>query len=314
MNEFFQSREKALIRDLNTSGGNVEKIDRIISFVIEVRSTLLGKVEFWIKEALPLCREESYDKGLFALYVHLAFYYLMTSDYPLGKSYLDKASRIDWSRFLHSREHMYFYHAHGLYYHFMGEKDLAVEYFEKSLELARNLRDSDFTSQMLNNLSSFYTESGEYQKGEALLLEAFAGINPEKNPFPALKIMDNLAYLYIQQGEYDKAVDYLESALSYAQEKSVEYMLPPINYNYGIICEKRGEVDRAEELYREAYENNGETYFMEEIPLGYSRFLFEQGRREEGIAVTDKLLELFRRKGMTGSMDKVYHLMDEYDI
>ncbi|MDC7224614.1 MAG: tetratricopeptide repeat protein, partial [Spirochaetales bacterium] len=143
MDDYFQTREQILINDLESIDNNVEKIDRILTFLINVRSTLSERVEQWIKKTLPLCREEKYEKGLFTLYVHLAFYYLMNSSYLMGKSYLEKASQIDWSQFLHSREHMYFYHAHGLYYHFTGDSALAMEYFEKSLELARSLKDRD---------------------------------------------------------------------------------------------------------------------------------------------------------------------------
>ena len=314
MDEYYQSHERKLINELDRLHDNREKIDRIIVFIVDVRSTLSEDVEQWIKKTLPLCRQENYEKGLFSLYIHLAFYYLMNSYYPLGKSYLEKASQIDWTRFINSRDHMYFYHAHGLYYHFTGDDDLAIEYFEKSLELARRLRDDDFICQMLNNLSGYHLKNGEYRKGEALLLEAFAIINPEKNPFPALKIMDNLAYLYILLGQYEKAVDFLDSALSYARDKHIKYMYPPLHYNYAMVYERKGDTDKADEYYRLAYENNGDTYFTEDIPLGYIKFLFGQGRVDEGRLVTDETIELFRKKGLACSLDKVYHLMDEYDI
>ena len=209
---------------------------------------------------------------------------------------------------------MYFYHAHGLYYHFIGDGELAIEYFEKSLELARELKDDDFICQMLNNLSHYHMKNGEYQRSEALLLEAFAIIKPNENPFPALKIMENLAHLYILQEQFEKATDYLESAFSYANEKDIRYMLAPLQHNFAIICDKRGDRERADEYFKAAYENNRDTFYVEDIPLGYIKYLMDQDRVEEGRRLTEETLEVFRAKGMTSSLDKVYHLMAEYDI
>jgi tetratricopeptide (TPR) repeat protein len=314
MGDYFQVHEQILNRDLDSIKDSGKKIDRILLFIVEVRSTLSGRVEYWIKRTLPLCKEVNYEKGLFALYVHLAYYYLMTSCYTLGKFYLDKASQLDWSRFLHKHEHMYFYHAHGEYYNFTDEKELSLEYYNKSLELAVNLDDIDFTCQMMNHISHLYIQDGEYQKSEDLLLEAFSLIDPEKNPFPALNIMGNLSSLYIQLDDYDKAKDYLKSALYYANEKEIDYMLPPLYFNYGLICEKQGDSTKADEFFKKAYESNGDTNFRDTIALGYTRFLLDQGRREEGKEKTLEIMELFRIKGMAGSLDKVFHLMDEYDI
>ncbi|MDC7220925.1 MAG: tetratricopeptide repeat protein [Spirochaetales bacterium] len=314
MDEYLQAREQTLIHDLELLKDDVLKIDRIITFLIEVRATLSDRVEFWIKNTLPQCREIGYDRGLFSLLVHFAYYYLMKSDFAMGKSYLEKASQIDWSCFLHSREHMYFYHAHGVFYYYTSDRDLAMEYFDKALELARSLKDRDFTCQMLNNLASYYTKGGEYKIAEAYLLEAFSLIDPEKNPFPALKIMDNLASLYIARENYDRARDYLDTAFSYGVDRKIDYMIPSLHYNYGLICEKEGKLDEAEEFYKKAYDGNGDKNFQEDIALGYPRFLFDRKRWEEGQVLTDEIIKLFQQKGMVRSLDKVYHLMDEYDI
>ncbi|MBN2627859.1 MAG: tetratricopeptide repeat protein [Spirochaetales bacterium] len=314
MKDYFLTRETELIRDLDSLTDRKAIVDRILLFLIEVRSSLTDRVEHWIKKGLSYCREIDYERGLFALYVHMAYYLLMNSDYILGKSYLEKASQIDYSSLIDSREHMYFYHAHGLYYHFTGDYDQATEYFEKSLELARKLGDRDFTCQMLNNTSYGHVRKGDLKLAENQLLEAFSIIDPERNPFSVLKIMDNLGYIYIRRGEYDRAIDYLDSAFSYAGDRKIDYMFPPLYFHYGHVYEKKGDVEKAESYYRKAYEENGDTFFTEEIPLGYIRFLFSLGRKEEGERITDEVIELFRRKGLISSLDKVYHLMDEYDI
>lgn len=314
MDDFYLAREVELEKNLGQIEDPIEKIDELISFIISVRSSLSPRVEGRIKDALPLCRSHNYEKGLFSLYTHLAFYYLMNSDYPSGKSYLDKAGQLDWSRFINSSEHMYNYHAHGLFYHFTGDRMLAMEYFENALVLARSLKNLNFTCQMLNNLSLYYLDDGDYAKAEKVLLEAFSLIDPTLNPFPAIKILDNLGKLYIFMGDYERARGYLDSGLTYAREKEIEYMIPPLNLNFGRLHEKMEEYEAAEEYLRKAYEGNGDTFFVDEIPLELIRFLFARSRKEEAKELAARTIDDFNRKGMNGSLDQVYHILDEYDI
>jgi tetratricopeptide (TPR) repeat protein len=314
MKDFYGTQEKLLIDELDLLSDPIKKIDRIISFIVHVRSTLNSGVEEWIKKYLPLCRDVNYEKGLFSLYTHLAFFYLMNSNYSLGKSYLDKAGQLDWSQFVHSSEHMYNYHAHGLYCHFMGDKELAMDYFIKSHELARALKNLDFSCQMLNNISLYHLKNKDYPNAERTLLEAFSLINPNINPIPAIKIMDNLGQLYLMTDDYDRSLDYLNSALSYAREKKIDFMLPSLYMSFGMAFEKQNKTAEAEEYLNRACELNGDTFFSHEIPIEYIKFLFSHNKQEQARELAEKTINLFREKGMTGSLDEVYHLIDEYDI
>jgi hypothetical protein len=50
MKDFYGTQEKLLIDELDLLSDPIKKIDRIISFIVHVRSTLNSGVEEWIKK------------------------------------------------------------------------------------------------------------------------------------------------------------------------------------------------------------------------------------------------------------------------
>jgi tetratricopeptide (TPR) repeat protein len=82
----------------------------------------------------------------------------------------------------------------GGVYSDLGEKKKAVEYFEKSLVISRELKNSEFQNTNLTQIAQVYTALGEKQKAFNSLNEALTLARTENNPN---RRMDTLFYIAV---------------------------------------------------------------------------------------------------------------------
>ncbi len=103
----------------------------------------------------------------------------------------------------------------------LGEKKKAVKYFENSLVIYRELKDSQFQYAILKQIALPYTELGEKQKALDSASEALRLAQTESSLSQISQIMHTLDYvasIYSQNGEDQKAIEYYNQALDIAKQ------------------------------------------------------------------------------------------------
>jgi tetratricopeptide (TPR) repeat protein len=87
------------------------------------------------------------------------------------------------------------------------EQALAIEYFQKAIDLQKELNQELELADSLNNLASLYYSQGRYEDAEPLYLQALEIIKAQlgENHPDLVSSLNNMAYLYYYQGRYEEA-------------------------------------------------------------------------------------------------------------
>ena len=92
------------------------------------------------------------------------------------------------------------------------------------------------------NLGYFYILDGQKEKALEFNLEAYDFASDDA------VICDNLAYSYYLNGNYDKAEEIYEEL----QNRKNPPAFPECYYNFGLVCLKKGDKEKAKELFEKA--------------------------------------------------------------
>lgn len=137
----------------------------------------------------------------------------------------------------------------GTTYAIKGKYDEGIKYLKKALEL----RPSEIN---YTNLGNIYLETGKIEEAEKMYKEA---LNYNERYLPALI---NLARLYIVTGKLDEAEKYLKIAKEQDQNKR------SIDVIEAMICEKKSETKKLNEIYEKLKRELGEDVISLEVMAG----------------------------------------------
>ena len=151
-----------------------------------------------------------------------------------------------------------FYNSFGEQFFFVGNYDMAIVCFEKSLAIRLKVCGDRHpsTGESYDNLGLVWSNKGEYDKA----LEYY-----EKSLAIRLKVhgdqywstgesYNNLGSLWKNKGEYDKAIEYLEKSLAIKLKvRGAQHPSTGISYNnLGLVWSNKGEYDKAIEYYEKS--------------------------------------------------------------
>ena len=125
----------------------------------------------------------------------------------------------------------------GLLYYNNNDFKNAVVYFNKAAEKGF-IRGNDFNE----NLGFAYMYSGEYEKGEKLLLEVYQRKPADKD------ILRDIAQAYYDSKKYDKSLEFCQKLLE--QDKNDAMAL----YQAGMCFQKKGQKQRGQQMCDRAIE------------------------------------------------------------
>ncbi len=139
------------------------------------------------------------------------------------------------------------------------EQALAIEYYQKAVELQKELGLDIDLAYTLNNLAFLYNNQGRYSEAEPLYQQALAirrRLLGEEHPDVATSLND-LAYLYYNQGRYAEAEPLLQQALAIRRRLLGEEhpdVATSLN-NLALLYNNQGRYAEAELLYMQALES-----------------------------------------------------------
>ncbi|MEK7990343.1 MAG: tetratricopeptide repeat protein, partial [Thiotrichaceae bacterium] len=135
--------------------------------------------------------------------------------------YLNKAEKQRWIKMLHSlldeattaEAQADLQNDLGRIYYSIGKYDIALDAYQKALDLSRQTHQQQLEGELLNNISQIYNARGEYETALGYLKQSLLiqqEIGDRRGEGATLGNLGNLAYA---KGEYETALGYLKQSL-----------------------------------------------------------------------------------------------------
>ncbi|TRV41640.1 MAG: tetratricopeptide repeat protein [Microcystis panniformis Mp_MB_F_20051200_S9] len=158
-------------------------------------------------------------------------------------------------------------------YYFLGEYQKAIEFYQQSLAITREIGDRGGEGKSYNNLGNVYHSLGEYQKAIEFYQQSLAIKREIGDRGGEAKSYNNLGNVYYSLGEYQKAIEFHQQSLAIKREISD---ITGEAYSYlglGNVYDYLGEYQKAIKFYQQSLE-----IFQEmECIIGEPKTLFNLG-------------------------------------
>ncbi|CAF0926231.1 unnamed protein product, partial [Adineta ricciae] len=198
----------------------------------------------------------------------------------------------------------------ALYYHQLGRlKDdqgdykMAIEYYEKALEINEKTLPSNHPSlaTSYNNIGVVYDSMGEYSKALSFYEKALAireKALPSNHPSLATSY-NNIGLVYNNMGEYSKALSFYEKSLE-IREKTLPSNHPSLATSYGcigLVYYNMGEYSKALSFYEKSLEIREKTLPSNHPDLATSYgciglVYYNMGEYSKALSFYEKALEI----------------------
>ena len=169
-------------------------------------------------------------------YVNLASTYMFGEEWEKSKKYCESALLIDSTQ-------LGAFLTLGTVYHFTGELNKAIKFYEKAIELAPDRNPFFYT-----NLGDVYLEKAQYPQAEEYYLKA---TDLDSNYTVAF---DNLGYLYYLMGDYEKSTEANLQWVKIAPEAKMPY------FNLACLSSVQGNGSEAVGYLEKAIKNGFDRY------------------------------------------------------
>ncbi|CAF1648639.1 unnamed protein product [Adineta ricciae] len=164
-----------------------------------------------------------------------------------------------------NNDRAHYYHCLGYLKDGQGDYKMAIEYYEKALEIDKKALPSNHPdlAQSYNNIGAVYYNMAEYSKALSFYEKAL-GIREKTLPsnHPDLATSYNcIGTVYTNMGEYSKALSFYEKALG-IREKTLPSNHPSLATSYnniGLVYMNMGEYSKALSFYEKALEIREKT-------------------------------------------------------
>jgi CHAT domain-containing protein len=207
------------------------------------------------KQALCLFRELGNREEESNILHNLGVIYKDFGYYDKAMDYLKQALEID----KRMEGYKYFpidYMNIGNIYKLKAEKEnsqelvcKAIDFFQKSYNLAESQGNEIIKIMDLNNIGNSYIEIREYSKALPYLEESLKKADKIHDHESLSMILNNIGYVYLRTERYKKAEIFFEKTVQEAQDNKAYNTLWEAYFGLGILKEKKGEFSDAVEYY-----------------------------------------------------------------
>ena len=185
----------------------------------------------YLNKALQLSQELKYDRWLFEIYNENSILLIASGNYSIALEYyfkmlklLDEETRNNKISISAQKKYVSIYSKLGTCYFSMENKDKALTYFNKSLELSRIIysKDKSFAKDKIqlalyNNIGSVYLTHREF-KNAKLNYEKALELNKLMNDQTVYgSLYNNLGIIYKSEKDYARAFEYYNKSLKIRQ-------------------------------------------------------------------------------------------------
>ena len=134
----------------------------------------------------------------------------------------------------------------GQIYFNLDDFPKAIEYFQKSLEVALEKESWYEIAASYNNLSQVYQKQSDLPGAKSALLKVESALKKSADTTSYGILYNNLAEVYVEEGKYDSAQHYLNLAYEFIIQKQQTGYYDQLYSVWGIIKREMGQYDSAE--------------------------------------------------------------------
>ncbi len=139
------------------------------------------------------------------------------------------------------------YNNMGVVHSSMGRREKAIFYFNKSIEIKRQIKDKDGAMYAIHNLGCEYKLNQEYDKALTNFEEALKVAKSANIKSVELRSYIEIADINLVKKAFDKALNYYHLALKIAKERKDQDGILQVNKGIGKLYMEKGEVGKAEQ-------------------------------------------------------------------
>jgi CHAT domain-containing protein/lipopolysaccharide biosynthesis regulator YciM len=140
----------------------------------------------------------------------------------------------------------------GDVYSLMGDPARSLEYLQKSMAIAEEMKDRLRVASLLNSIGDISREQGEWQKALSFYQRSDALFEEIKVKRNRALVNKNIADLYYRMGDYPRAIDYAGRALRITEELNQPAERPAAYTTIGRALKASGKPVEAESAFNEA--------------------------------------------------------------
>ncbi|HNQ82945.1 MAG TPA: tetratricopeptide repeat protein [Bacteroidales bacterium] len=185
----------------------------------------------------------------------------------------------------------------GYMYDLIDQKQIAIDFYQKALNIAREINQKDEIAANLANIAQLKTLQGFYEEAMLYMEEALA-FDKESGDESIIAIdLNTIGRIYESMGMYAQAVSYLEQALEIDLRLKNEDKVA-IRYNsLGLVYKGWGKYNMALEYFGKALEIDQKLGREEKVALRQANIgstLIESGEVDRAIAYLEESLDYFK--------------------
>ncbi|MEW6616167.1 MAG: CHAT domain-containing tetratricopeptide repeat protein [Thermodesulfobacteriota bacterium] len=155
----------------------------------------------------------------------------------------------------------------GTVYDSLGQHEKALSYYEGALKIYRELDMPKDIATCLNNIGEVYRSLGQYEKALSYHEEALK-IKKELNiPKDIATCLNNIGEVYRFLGKYEKALSYHEEALRIRREVKIPEYIARSLNNIGEVYRFLGKYEKALSYHEEAFKIRRELNIPQDIAM-----------------------------------------------
>ena len=127
----------------------------------------------------------------------------------------------------------------------------ALEYFEESGQIFKNINYPIGTAYNLGNIGMVYAEQGKHDLAEKNIYEAITILEDLKDYYPISVYLTYMADIYAKKGDKQTALDYLQRSLELATQYGLKDQISDANLKLSELYEQTGNNDASLKHYKD---------------------------------------------------------------
>jgi tetratricopeptide (TPR) repeat protein len=188
----------------------------------------------------------------------------------------------------------------GSAYFSLGQYQHAIDFYQQSLEIQREIGNRSGEAASLGNLGNVYFSWGQYQRAIDFYQQSLEIQREIGNRSGEATSLNNLGNVYFSWGQYQRAIDFYQQSLEIDRETDDRSGEATSLNNLGNVYFSWGQYQRAIDFYQQSLEiqheighRNGEATSLGNLSSAY----FSLGQYQHAISFCQQSLEIQREIG-----------------